>query len=99
MESAMPDDVSSEEVSPPAPLVLEPDEVPPEPDEAPVPASEVQPKLGLREYVSLAALSQVQSLMMQTWMSQHGQDHWGHYDKAEWDAFVAQARAYVPRQA
>jgi hypothetical protein len=92
----MPADVPPEEVSPPAPLVLELDDVPPEPEAARGPAGEVQPKLGLREYVSLAGLSQVQSSMLQTWMSHHAFDHWGHYDKAEWDTWMAQAKAYVP---
>jgi hypothetical protein len=67
-------------------------------DAEPVAVREVQPKLGLREYVALSGISQVQSSMLQVWMQQHGNvDTWGHYDKAEWDAYLAQAKAYTPR--
>jgi hypothetical protein len=86
------------EETPKAPEEGPPTEAPvPEEEQAPVASGEVQPRLGLQEYVSLAGLNPKQSAMLQTWMLYHGHvDPWGHFERAAWDGYVREARAYIP---
>lgn len=74
----------------------EEEEAPTEAEPVPAATVEVQPLLGLREYRSLANLTMVQQGMLQVWMQQHNHDTWSHYDKAEWDGFLREAKAYIP---